>query len=56
MDNIRSVRGKPRLKRLRSVAHETYIGDNGCIEIRLVSTKVTVFTKPGADGFSVKDL
>ena len=55
-DNMHPIKGKPKITRLRSTRHETYIGDNGSIEIRFVSTKLAVFTKPGADGFYVSDL
>ncbi len=54
-DSIRDVPGKSLLKRFRSTAHNTFIGDNGAIEIRAIPDKFE-FSKPGADGRKVEDL
>lgn len=37
-------------QRGRSRSHNTFIGRNGAIEIRLVSSGALVFSKPGVDG------
>ena len=49
MDSLRSVPGRPDVKRFRSKQHSTLIGDNGAIEIR-DGHDGSIFTKPGADG------
>ncbi len=49
LDNVRSVKGRPDLKRYVSRAHRTFIRDNGAIEIRDLKGKV-VFAKLGGDG------
>jgi hypothetical protein len=51
-DSIRSVKGRPELKRYVSLGHNTIIGPNGAIEIRLLDGTI-VFQKPGADGESI---
>jgi hypothetical protein len=49
LDSIRSVKGRPGLKRYVSLGHNTIIVPNGAIAIRLLDG-TTVFEKPGADG------
>ena len=56
LDNIRSVPGHPLIKRCRSRGHYTFIGENGCIEIQVISSGVTIFSKPGEDGRKMGDL
>jgi hypothetical protein len=51
-DSERSVKGRSDLKRYVSLGHNTIIGSNGAIEIRLLDGTV-VFGKPGADGASI---
>jgi hypothetical protein len=53
-DHARAVPGNPRLRRFRSLAHNTYIGDNGAFEIRSLVGEVEL-DKPGADGKGVWD-
>lgn len=53
-DSFREVPGHPRLRRFRSLAHNTYIGDNGAIEIRNLAGEVEL-EKPGADGKRIWD-
>ena len=52
-DSMREVDGHPEVTRFRSSAHNTFIGDNGGIEIQTVSSKEVVFSKPGEDGRGV---
>jgi hypothetical protein len=52
-NNLRAVSGRADVKRFRSVAHNTLIGDNGAIEIRTISGAV-IFAKPGADGRNIR--
>jgi hypothetical protein len=52
LDNLRSVPGRSDVRRFRSKAHNTLIGDNGAIEIRDLSGHL-IFSKPGADGRTV---
>jgi len=54
-DSIRDVPGKPLVKRFRSTAHNTFIGDNGAVEIRAIPDKLE-FSKAGVDGRKVEDL
>lgn len=49
LDARRDVDGRPDLARYRSVGHNTYLRDNGAIEIRALDGTV-VFAKPGDDG------
>jgi hypothetical protein len=51
-DSLRSVSGRSDVRRFRSKAHNTLIGDNGAIEIRDLSGQ-TILTKPGADGRAI---
>lgn len=54
-DSMRAVPAHPGVARFRSVAHNTYVGANGAIEI--VSLDGTVeFRKPGANGLGIRDL
>jgi hypothetical protein len=56
LDNIRDVQDRPLVKRFRSRGHNTFIGENGSIEIEVVNTRVTIFSKPGDDRRRVGDL
>ena len=50
-DSVRDVAGHPQVKRYRSRAHNTLIGDNGAIKIITTGANaVVVLDKPGADG------
>lgn len=51
-DNAREVEGREDVIRYRHKAHNTFIRDNGAIEIRDVSGTV-LFAKPGSDGRAV---
>ena len=55
-DNVHTVNGRPKVKRLRSKAHETFIGENGSIEIRLVGRTDAIVDKAGADELKVSAL
>src|SRR5204862_5364949 len=56
-DSMREVPGRSFVRRFRSVAHNTFIGENGSIEIQLVSpANEVIFAKPGADGREVAQL
>jgi hypothetical protein len=52
LDNLRVVAGRSDVRRFRSKAHNTLIGDNGAIEIRDLSGRA-IFAKAGADGRTV---
>lgn len=58
-DSRRSVPGHSRVARYRSRSHNTFLGENGAIEIRRVQTGTrpeegeVLLDKPGADGQSV---
>jgi hypothetical protein len=52
-DSIREVDGHPQVRRFRSRAHNTFIGDNGSIEIQTAADKEALFNKPGKDGRGV---
>ena len=56
LDNIRSVPEKPFVKRLRSLAHNTFLGENGSIEIQETVSKRVVLSKAGEDGRGVWEL
>jgi hypothetical protein len=51
-DSVRLDKEYPCVKRLRSLRHNTYIGENGSIEIRTIDGDV-ICAKPGADGQGV---
>jgi hypothetical protein len=51
-DSVRAVPDHPPLRRYRSVGHNTYIRDNGAIEIRGRGGEMEL-GKPGADGKGV---
>ena len=53
-DSVRDVPGKPNLKRFRSFRHNTFIAQNGAIEIKTLSGSVE-FSKVGNDGRGVWD-
>ena len=48
-DSERAVPGRAGVRRFRSKAHNTLVGDSGAIEIRDLSGG-RIFAKPGADG------
>jgi hypothetical protein len=50
LDSERVETPHPKVRRFRSVAHNTLIGENGSIEIIQTLTGQVVFSKPGADG------
>ena len=56
-DSVREVEEVPQVVRYRSRGHNTFIGDNGSIEIAGVSEGVPpanrILEKPGADGRSL---
>jgi hypothetical protein len=52
-DSAREVPGRDDLVRYRSRAHNTYIRDNGAVEIRHIDGTV-VFSKAGANGKGVE--
>jgi hypothetical protein len=54
-DSLREVGGHPEVKRFRSRAHNTYIAENGAIEIQTAPGAAILFAKPGADGKGVWD-
>lgn len=54
-DSRRSVPGRPDVARWRSKGHNTYIRDNGAIEIVAVPEGQLVFRAPGRDGRGVWD-
>jgi hypothetical protein len=54
LDNIRDVPEHPRVKRFRSVAHNTYISDDGAMEIWHIRGKV-LFSKLSVNGKGVWD-
>lgn len=56
-DSVREVEGHPNLRRYRNRAHNTFIGTNGAIEIRLIDeTKPSLISKPGRDGRGVWEI
>jgi hypothetical protein len=52
-DSIREVEGHSKVKRFRSRRHNTYIGENGAIEISSAPEGEVIFSKPGVDGKGV---
>jgi hypothetical protein len=52
-DRAYAVDGFPEVIRYKSFRHETYIATNGAIEVKLITTNVVDFTKPGANGKGV---
>ena len=55
VDNMHPVPDHPRVRRFRSLGHNTYIGANGAVEIVAVGGKVEL-TKAGLDGRYVWEL
>jgi hypothetical protein len=55
-DSVRRVPNKDAIKRFRSVGHNTFIGENGGIEIEVVQTKKVIFSKAGEDGRKVHEV
>lgn len=53
-DQARAVDGRSDLIRYRSLGHNTFIRDNGAIEIRDLSENV-ILSKPGKDGRGIND-
>jgi len=53
-DSRRAVRGRSDVSRFRSRSHNTFVGDNGAIQIRDLSGRV-VLTKAGADGLGLPE-
>ena len=53
LDNLRAVPNRNDVKRLRSVGHNTFIGENGSIEIEVIKSKEVIFSKAGEDGRKV---
>lgn len=49
-DSIRDVPGHPAVKRFRSRSHNTFIGENGSIEIRSIRPNAVQFSREGVDG------
>ena len=56
LDSVRKVPNKNAVKRFRSVGHNTFIGENGGIEIEVVQTRKVIFSKAGQDGRKVHEL
>lgn len=54
-DSRRSVPGRPDVTRWRSKGHNTYIRENGAIEIVTLPKGESVFHAPGRDGRGVWD-
>ncbi|WP_420127006.1 hypothetical protein [Longimicrobium sp.] len=54
-DAARAVPGHPQMTRFRSRRHNTYVGENGSIEIVALSDRIEV-RKPGLDGHGVWEL
>jgi hypothetical protein len=52
-DSIREVEGQPKVKRFRSLRHNTYLGENGALGISSAPEGEVVLAKPGADGKGV---
>jgi hypothetical protein len=52
LDNLRRATGAGDVRRFRSRAHNTLIGDNGAFELQGLSGQA-IFSKPGADGCTV---
>jgi hypothetical protein len=52
-ENLRAVKGHPRVKRHRHRFHNTFFGDNGSVEIQVVPTGAVSFAKLGKDGRGV---
>lgn len=55
LDNMYAVPAHPRVKRFRSLGHNTYIGVNGSIEVASLDGTVEL-SKPGLDGRNVWEL
>ena len=55
-DSMRMVSAHPRVTRLRSRKHSTYIGANGSIEIISLADGTVELRKSGADGRGVWEL
>jgi hypothetical protein len=53
-DSERAFSGHQKVRRFRSIQHNTLIGENGSIEIRTLAGEV-VFSKAGGDGKGVME-
>ncbi len=54
-DSARRVDGYPRVVRYRNRGHNTFISENGAIEIQEIQSGQRLFGKPGSDGKGVWD-
>jgi hypothetical protein len=54
-DQVRTVAGRPDVRRLVSRGHDTFVRDNGAIVIRSRRSKQVLLRKAGADGREVDD-
>ena len=52
-DSMRDVPGRSDVKRYRSLAHNTFIANNGAIEVVRVFDEKVIFVKVGANGKGV---
>jgi hypothetical protein len=52
-DRVYAVPGFPEVLRYNSFKHDTYIANNGAVEVRIIATNVVQFSKPGANGKGV---
>ena len=53
-DNLRSVPGRPTVRRYRHVRHNTFIAENGAVRIQTLDGDV-LLDKPGKDGQRIPD-
>lgn len=53
LDNAHAVDGFPDVTRYRSTGHNTFIANNGAIEVKIVATNEVQFVKNGANGKGV---
>ena len=56
LESLRTIAGQPNVKRHRHAYHESLVGSNGSIQMRIVKTGNIVFSKAGFDGKGVQDL
>jgi hypothetical protein len=55
-EGMRSIKGRPEVRRYRHTSHDTLIGVNGSIEIRDRRSDRIIFSKAGTDQREVSDL